>query len=42
MNPLKVINNQNTDLNILFAGDLCSMGQIEQVYVDDTQDDILI
>ena len=40
MNHFKVINDQKADLNILFAGDLCPMGQIEQACLDNTYTEI--
>ncbi len=40
MNHFKIIDDQKADLNILFAGDLCPMGQIERACIDDTQNKI--
>jgi len=40
MNHFRVIDNQNEELSILFAGDLCPMGSIEQACTNDTQKEI--
>lgn len=40
MNHFNVIVDQKEDLNILFAGDLCPMGQIEQACINDTHNEI--
>lgn len=40
MNHVYLIDDQKEDFNILFAGDLCPMGNIEQACIEDTQNKI--
>jgi len=40
MNHFKAINDEKADLKILFAGDLCPMGHIEQAGLYNRQNEI--
>ena len=40
MNYSEIVVDAKSDIDLLFAGDLCPMGQIEQTCINDEQDQI--